>query len=756
VVVVTIYVQLSRISDGTRPVNGLMGENRTGHHGFIRKAVEDHTMPQQETRREEEPTTETHETINEMRERFESQGIDIPKPVIKLNSVKLNQHKHTRKDIHNDIQDRRKEQETVQKTNSDGSSSSSSFSLGSPSKEDQSGWLSPLLSSSLLSPLSSSSKGVPGIVEQSYQKLLHDMESKLGKLKKIENFQSCRRLSSSTPMSYSTDPYAACKDKKNGPFYLYNPLPDNERIICDTKIPPKKVVSFVKLCSEPGLGRLFPVIPDSTGIGMPPIVTRFVNGKNADPKPFKDCDIPCNEAGSFSIVTTRFIDGTPWKITMSMEGPAYYSNLQIDPNGWKNDKYWSTTSFDSEVPLPYYSKAEYEIRDREPVSFDSGIHGGLFMANNCGSKSNREQVVKDLQKLAEGSTKFRVDSVSSCLKNADIPPGSTRSNKVSIMKHYLFYFAFENQIVPDYITEKLWGPFEAGTVPVYFGAPNVKEHVPKNSIIHTADFKDTEELFHYLEKVASDKNLYESYHEWRRVAQPEFEEKLNLTYTHGTCRTCRWAYARTLGLGWNHPQQRVKDLNIPRKTCIDPWTGLLKHPVVETWKSASSLASLSSKRQSSSWQTTDLCLKGTLTQDQTMLGKVKDHPEISRVVRQVDGVIDFEIDALSKDFGEVLQLSLETKLESSRAEYRQVETGHGRLQDSKSRITILVSPTNVTITSHANMLLVEIAKELLPLRIRLISEDIDTFHRDGDIEESFFGKLMKTDFQYPVEAFFEA
>ena len=86
----------------------------------------------------------------------------------------------------------------------------------------------------------------------------------------------------------------------------------------------------------------------------------------------------------------------------------------------------------------------------------------------------------------------------------------------------------------------------------------------------------------YLEHVANNKTLYDSYHVWRDWPQPEFQAKMNLTWTHSTCRTCRWAYARLYGLRWNHGQPRIEDMHIPRKTCQDSKTGLLQHPIMET------------------------------------------------------------------------------------------------------------------------------------------------------------------------------
>lgn len=39
---------------------------------------------------------------------------------------------------------------------------------------------------------------------------------------------------------------------------------------------------------------------------------------------------------------------------------------------------------------------------------------------------------------------------------------------------YKFIIAIENSICDDYITEKLWRPLIAGSIPIYLGSPSVK------------------------------------------------------------------------------------------------------------------------------------------------------------------------------------------------------------------------------------------------------------------------------------------
>ncbi|CAI6003896.1 unnamed protein product [Closterium sp. NIES-65] len=51
------------------------------------------------------------------------------------------------------------------------------------------------------------------------------------------------------------------------------------------------------------------------------------------------------------------------------------------------------------------------------------------------------------------------------------------------MSHYKFILSTENTRVPGYVTEKALEPLEAGTVPVYYGAPDIRSFMPPESFI---------------------------------------------------------------------------------------------------------------------------------------------------------------------------------------------------------------------------------------------------------------------------------
>ncbi|KNA18889.1 hypothetical protein SOVF_066920 [Spinacia oleracea] len=84
------------------------------------------------------------------------------------------------------------------------------------------------------------------------------------------------------------------------------------------------------------------------------------------------------------------------------------------------------------------------------------------------------------------------------------------------MSHYKFVLAIENTMTESYVTEKLFYALDAGAVPIYFGAPNVWDFVPPNSIIDGSKYSSLEELASYIKTLANDPVAYAEYHAWRR------------------------------------------------------------------------------------------------------------------------------------------------------------------------------------------------------------------------------------------------
>ena len=82
--------------------------------------------------------------------------------------------------------------------------------------------------------------------------------------------------------------------------------------------------------------------------------------------------------------------------------------------------------------------------------------------------------------------------------------------KAEVLKNYKFNFAYENiKNTPGYITEKIFDAFQAGTVPIYWGASNVEDYIPKTCFIRGDDFSSDEALYQFMKTMKPE--IYDTY-----------------------------------------------------------------------------------------------------------------------------------------------------------------------------------------------------------------------------------------------------
>lgn len=76
--------------------------------------------------------------------------------------------------------------------------------------------------------------------------------------------------------------------------------------------------------------------------------------------------------------------------------------------------------------------------------------------------------------------------------------GPNTKSKHSTLQDYRFSIAYENSCEPDYLSEKIFDCLSSGCVPVYLGAPNVQDYIPRDAFIDKRDFRTYAELHKYL------------------------------------------------------------------------------------------------------------------------------------------------------------------------------------------------------------------------------------------------------------------
>ncbi|XP_038104882.1 alpha-(1,3)-fucosyltransferase C [Culex quinquefasciatus] len=160
--------------------------------------------------------------------------------------------------------------------------------------------------------------------------------------------------------------------------------------------------------------------------------------------------------------------------------------------------------------------------------------------SHCGAVSGRDRLVKAIQKAV------KVDVYGKC-GTMECPPGSPRCTRM-LTDDYRFYFAFENSLCRDYVTEKLFNAMESYIIPVVFGGADYSKFVPPHSVIDVQEFGTVKELVNYLRFLADNPEEYVKYFWWK--------EQYRVTRSKTFCELCRMLH----GIGAREKSQYYKDI----------------------------------------------------------------------------------------------------------------------------------------------------------------------------------------------------
>ncbi len=141
-------------------------------------------------------------------------------------------------------------------------------------------------------------------------------------------------------------------------------------------------------------------------------------------------------------------------------------------------------------PLELYTERLKGIRwfeQNHPEDFDLyGIGWDKYCFKGILSRLNRFDVLRKIKKPRYPSYKGPIEL------------------KKEVYKKYKFAICYENaRNIPGYITEKIFDCFFAGCVPIYWGAPNITDHIPTDTFIDKRNFSTYEELYSYLKNMSN-------------------------------------------------------------------------------------------------------------------------------------------------------------------------------------------------------------------------------------------------------------
>ena len=119
-------------------------------------------------------------------------------------------------------------------------------------------------------------------------------------------------------------------------------------------------------------------------------------------------------------------------------------------------------------------------------------------SNNWCADPFREKIFNALSKYK------RIDAGGAFLNNM----GGRVKDKQAFLKEYKFTLAIENSSQPGYVTEKLFDPFLAQSLPIYWGCPNISSHCNVNSIVNVMDYNSLDEVVEEIIRLDQDDDAY--------------------------------------------------------------------------------------------------------------------------------------------------------------------------------------------------------------------------------------------------------
>ncbi len=213
-----------------------------------------------------------------------------------------------------------------------------------------------------------------------------------------------------------------------------------------------------------------------------------------------------------------------------MESEVSYPQL-ADPAFMSQFDVTMTYKQDSTIWCAYFGTAMVPDLLRPPQPKTEAAPA-VFFASNPFDHTRRGRYVLDLM------NEIDVDSYGRVLRNRTLPSDQGRETKLDVISRYRFTLAPENSICRDYVTEKFFHPLLVGSVPVYFGAPNIEEFAPGNHcFINAGDFADPRDLGEYLRSLCTDEAAYQQFFDWKtNDLRADFMNRLDQVRIEPFCR----------------------------------------------------------------------------------------------------------------------------------------------------------------------------------------------------------------------------
>jgi len=201
----------------------------------------------------------------------------------------------------------------------------------------------------------------------------------------------------------------------------------------------------------------------------------------------------------------------------------FYTGEYIEPNYNYCDYSFSfDENSEKNFHLPHFVEYDHFFNfksqhfDKHIIHYRSSKKSNFcnFIASN--EKANeRIQFVKKLMKYRKvdclGPVLYNMDEKKKIGKIQNGQYIDWRKEKLEIIKNYKFTVAFENMRAKNYVTEKIYQPLVVGSIPIYWGAPNIDEYFNPKCFINISKFKTFEEAIEEIIRIDNDRNLYNQF-----------------------------------------------------------------------------------------------------------------------------------------------------------------------------------------------------------------------------------------------------
>ncbi|XP_018451885.1 putative fucosyltransferase-like protein isoform X2 [Raphanus sativus] len=243
----------------------------------------------------------------------------------------------------------------------------------------------------------------------------------------------------------------------------------------------------------------------------------FIYGGQKD---FQSCSIDCTFGDSSGRAPDAAfgLGNQPGSLSIlrSMESAQYYPENDISHARRSGYDIVMTTSLSSDVPVGYFSWAEYDIM--APVQPKTEKATAAAFISNCGAPNFRLKALEALMK-----SRIKIDSYGGCHRNRD-----GEVDKVEALKRYKFSLAFENTNEEDYVTEK------------FFQTLVAEEFAPaSDSFLHIKSMEDVEPVAKRMKYLTANPAAYNQTLRWKYEGPSDsFKALVDMAAVHSSCRLC--------------------------------------------------------------------------------------------------------------------------------------------------------------------------------------------------------------------------